>query len=802
MSTCVKKPDVLIETIHGVPVADPYRWLEDRDTPATAAWLGTQRQRFRSYFEKLDDLGPLRTRVKAFLDVESIDQIGMVRDKYFYRKRLVGKQQPVICVMDAETRQERVLFDPRALGPFASAGIFRLSKDARLLAFELKHGGEHSKAIHIADVFTGKVLPDRLGRGLARGMVFRECGNGFYYCHDILRDDVRDSGENHSIYFHRFGSCRSEDELLLTLPRSAGSKLVLGGDDEMLSAAYYRKTADHYRLDFYVSSQERHGVWQCIARDIAAPFNPFFCGRMLLVVSHEGAPNGEIVELNIKNGNRERVIVPQWQSLIRHVAVVKDRAYITYLSGTETVVRIWSLAGEYIGFLPLERGRTWTVLPPHSSQADEVFLSCESFTRPPTLYSLDPSSGSRRLFAQPRVPALSPSIVCRRVSFAAADGTLIWMSLVGPSGTEPRNVPVIMTAYGGFGVSVTPQFSVFVSILLELGFFFALPEIRGGGEQGREWHVAAQGRNRQVAFDDFLAAAEWMCREGITHPDKLAIFGGSNSGLLAGAVVTQRPDLFRAALCVAPLLDMVRYHLFDRAYIWAEEYGTAADAADFHALHSYSPYHRVEETQNYPSVLFVSGDKDTRCNPAHARKMVARLQERAAQQNPVLLDYSPERGHAATMPLDVRIEALTQRIAFICCELGTENHPARCPASLMFRSLGYLLRTEWHLQRYPNRPLQSTLKRFPVADRKPQRPSARLISHAMNIACVLYCKDVKCLQRSVALAMVLREHGFPAEVVIGGQVAPPRFHAWVELQHTVLNDKPYTPQLYRELHRC
>jgi prolyl oligopeptidase len=229
---------------------------------------------------------------------------------------------------------------------------------------------------------------------------------------------------------------------------------------------------------------------------------------------------------------------------------------------------------------------------------------------------------------------------------------------------------MIMTSYGGFGLTLTPQFSIFVSVMLELGFLFALPEIRGGGENGRQWHEAARRRNRQVAFDDFIAAAEWLCARGFTAPDKLAIFGGSNSAILVGAAITQRPDLFRAALCVAPLFDMLRYHLFDRADIWSYEYGTADDPEDFRALNAYSPYHNVRENANYPAVLLVCGDQDTRCNPAHARKMTARLQDRPAQQSSILIDHSAERGHAPTLPLSVRINALTDRIAFLCHELG------------------------------------------------------------------------------------------------------------------------------------
>jgi len=217
---------------------------------------------------------------------------------------------------------------------------------------------------------------------------------------------------------------------------------------------------------------------------------------------------------------------------------------------------------------------------------------------------------------------------------------------------------------------MTPQFSVLVGFLLERGCLFALPNIRGGSEFGAEWHNAAKRRNRQVAFDDFLSAAEWLIRTGRSEPKKLAIFGGSNSGLLVGSAMTQRPELFRAVLCIAPVLDMLRYHLFDDAQLWEEEFGTSADGADFAALVEYSPYHTVKDKTSYPATFMVSGDNDQKCNPLHARKMTARLQAANTSENPVLLDYSSQRGHSPVLPLTDRVEALTDRLAFLCDQLG------------------------------------------------------------------------------------------------------------------------------------
>jgi prolyl oligopeptidase len=229
--------------------------------------------------------------------------------------------------------------------------------------------------------------------------------------------------------------------------------------------------------------------------------------------------------------------------------------------------------------------------------------------------------------------------------------------------------PTIMTSYGGYGLSMTPQFSVFVAFLAERGCLFALPNIRGGSEFGAQWHQAAKRRNRQTAYTDFLCAAEWLVKTGRTTPEKLAIFGGSNSGLLVGAALTQRPDLFRAVVCMVPILDMLRYHLFDNAHLWREEYGTADDPDDFAILASYSPYHRVRQGTAYPATMLVSGDADTNCNPLHARKMTARLQAANVSPYPIVLDYNKFRGHSPVLPFSERVEGLTDRMAFLCDQL-------------------------------------------------------------------------------------------------------------------------------------
>lgn len=325
--------------------------------------------------------------------------------------------------------------------------------------------------------------------------------------------------------------------------------------------------------------------------------------------------------------------------------------------GDAREIRSWTLNGDPVEEIDVPKEGTIQILPQLIATADTFFYTHESFQQPPRIYEY--AAGTRTATAF-NADAQSDEIrTCHveRVSFPSSDGTEIPLTLVALPGTSFHQIqPVIMTGYGGFGAPLTPQYSVLVKIMLELGAIFVVPHIRGGGEFGNSWHEAARGATRQTAVEDFTRAAEWLCLEGITTPKRLAIFGGSNAGLLVAAAMTGKPGLFRAVLSIAPLLDMVRYERFDQAVKWRSEYGSVANAAEFRALLSYSPYHHVRRNIDYPAVLFVTGDSDDRCNPAHVRKMAARLQERAAQHHPVLVDYSVhQREHFVPTRIDIDV---------------------------------------------------------------------------------------------------------------------------------------------------
>ena len=651
------------EVLHGVTVTDPYRWLEDRGSSQTEEWIAGQQSRLAAYFSNLQGVKTLRTRVSQFLNVEVIDQVARAGDLCFYRRRARNQEQACIWVRDMATAQERVLVDPKEQGPFVSARIHRISDGGSLLAYEVKHGGEDTKSIHVVEVGSGRALAEHLETGYARGFAFASEDAGFYYCHEPVG-----ATEDHTIRLHRFGRVVKRDRVVFRMTRTPRSKLVLMSDEFRLGAAYFHDHGSDAVADFYLASRGHDHQWTRVFASKTLPCAPFLKSSRILMMTEEGAPNGRIVELS-KQGIMSRVIVPESESRIQQLSIAGENIYVTYVIRGETVVGVYSLSGQYLE--SLNGNGSIKLFPDYGNRSDTLFYSCESFTEPATIFQYQPETRKSEVWARTSICLDRTRHHIRSINYVSKDGTEIPMTLVMLKDVGSANErPVILTSYGGFGVSMTPQFSVLVEIMLELGAVFAVPNIRGGSEFGKTWHEAARRQKRHVAVDDFISAAEWLCAQRVTSPHKLAIFGGSNSGLLVGAALIQRPDLFRAALCIAPLLDMVRYERFGRARKWETEYGTVTEPDDFRALYTHSPYHHVANDLNYPSTLFVAGDKDDRCDPAHVRKMAARLQDRIAQQNPILVDYSRERGHSPVLPLSVRIEALTRRVAFLCQELN------------------------------------------------------------------------------------------------------------------------------------
>lgn len=663
--------EAVTEILHGVPVTDLYRWLEDQDSPRTRVWIAAQTRYARAYLDPIPERDSIRQRLRELIDVETYDSLQKVGNRYFFRKRLPGQEQPSIYMREGINRPDRILVDPslRGTGPYTAVKPLRVSPDGRLLLYEVKQGGERTGTFELLDVEKQETLPDVLPSGYLRGFAFSPDSTAFYYVHESVGVPMP---TRRAAYKHRFGSNFVEDEEIFFAAEGEHVQLHIVPGKTCLGFLVIR-FGDNICSDFYLWNFESTHDPEPLIRNTRYQFGPLLLNDdRILAITNRDAPNLRIVEVRHAAGaDAEFVdVVPQSDSRIQNWVANDTGILVSYFRRFETVIEIFDLSGTTIGKLMVDKFDTARLLG-SSEDGHEIFFERESFTKPVETCIRQLAASTVTIWARRKVPFDSDGFRHTQVSFPAKDGTEIPMSLVGrPEILNERNHPTIMTSYGGYGVPMTPQFSVFVAFLIERGCLFALPNIRGGSEFGAEWHEAAKRRNRQVAFDDFIDAAEWLIRIGRTEPGKLAIFGGSNSGLLVGAAMTQRPDLFRAVVCMVPMLDMLRYHLFDEAHVWKDEFGSADDPEDFAALLGYSPYHKVRNNTAYPATMLVSGDSDQNCNPLHARKMTARLQAANVSEHPVFLDYSRFRGHSPVLPLSERIEALTDRMAFLCDQLG------------------------------------------------------------------------------------------------------------------------------------
>ncbi len=663
--------EVVTEILHGIPVTDSFRWLEDQDSPRTREWLDAQHEYARFYLDNIPGRDHIGDRIRELVDVETYDSIQKVGRRYFFRKRQPGQEQFCIYFREGTDGPDQLLIDPaeRGTGPYTAVKPLRVSPDGRLLLYEVKEGGERTGTFEIFDIETRAILPEGLPRGYLRGFAFSPDSDSFYYVHEPL---TAERPHYHAAYHHVLGMSFDDDKEIFFAGEDPQLRLQIVAGTAQLGFLMLR-FGDKTLTDFLLWSMDGASDPEPIVQSAEYKFGPLLLqGGRIVAITDRDAVNFRIVEVCLRRNQEPEFVdvAPEKDAMIQNWAVAGEQLFVSYVRKLKTEVDIFGLAGKQLGHLTLEASDTVRFLGSFGD-TDELLFEQESFVHPIQIQSYSPRSRQMNLFATRLVPFNSKEFGHTQVWFTAKDGTHIPMYLVARQDVlDGGSHPTVMTSYGGYGVAMTPQFSIFIAFLMERGCLFALPNIRGGSEFGAKWHEAAKRRNRQVAFDDFLSAAEWLIESKRTRPSKLAIFGGSNSGLLVGAAMTQRPDLFRAVVCMVPLLDMLRYHLFDNAHVWKEEYGTADDPKDFAALLGYSPYHNVRDGTRYPATMIVSGDCDQNCNPLHARKMTARLQATNISEYPVVLDYSRHRGHSPVLPLSERVEALTDRMAFLCDQLN------------------------------------------------------------------------------------------------------------------------------------
>jgi prolyl oligopeptidase len=655
----------VVEIIHGMEVEDPYRWLEDRQLPDTQEWLNKQEHICYEYFSQSRLYGPLKEIVRNTLSVEVVDQAARVGDHVFFRKQAKGQDQAAIWVRFGGETQDRLLIDSASIKPPASVRILRISSCGSLLAYSVRSSGSDAMEIRIIDVKSGVPLPDFVPLSYSRGFEFDMDRRGFYYCSEPV------SGiEDPSIKHHRFGSVSTDDVTVFTIPWSEHRRLALFSDAGSLGAFVTEVAGAEIVQDLYIATETTIPAWKSAYIGVRKRISPFVVQERVFVLDREDARNGRIVELK-GEGESSCIVVPERSYPIKRCSVIQGHFLISYLVDRRTRIERWSVEGKCDETLALPSRGSIEVFSPLSSHSTSLFFSQESYTEAPNLWEINFACGHSLASRQWTVSDERVCATVRECWYTSLDGTRVPVILLEPVDKRASGPqPVILTGYGGFGATETPRFSRFTKLMIELGATIVKPGIRGGSEFGPEWHRSATRTGRQTSIDDFLSCAEWLCSEGISDARHLALMGSSNGGLLVMAAAIQRPDLFRAVLCVGPLLDMVRYERFDHASRWTDEYGTVDNAEEFRALWAYSPYHNVKDLVDYPATLFVSGDADDRCNPAHVRKMSAALQDRQVQSHPIIVDYTQQWGHVPTLSLGERTEALARKVSFLCEQLG------------------------------------------------------------------------------------------------------------------------------------
>jgi prolyl oligopeptidase len=655
------------ELIHGVEIADPYRWLEDQQSSETRTWIDAQNNYSRALLDSWPGRAALKQRLTGLMKIETSDVPTERNGRYFFKRRAADQDQGVLYMRVGEDGKDEVLVDPNPLSPDRniSVDLEDISKDGTLVAYSLRHGGEDENAVHFLDVRTLTELPDQLPKRRYFSFSFKPDRSGLYYSwaeaggprvsyHAMGSDPAKDR--------EFFGSGYGPDKIIGCGLSEDGRYLILH--------VLYGAAAD--RTEIYFQDLQNNGAIRPLVNDIPARFIGDIGGDHVFLQTNWKAPNGRILAADLGNPAREnwREIVPESDAAIESFSLAGGKLLVKYTRNAISQVKVFDANGAHVRDVELPTmgsvngfNARWT--------SKEAFYGFTSFPIPQRIYRYDTDTGKQSIWAETHVPIDGERLEVKQVWYTSKDKTRIPMFLMYRKGTKlDGNNPTLLTGYGGFNLNETPYFSPSAALWAEQGGIFAEPNLRGGGEFGEAWHRAGMLEKKQTVFDDFIAAAEWLVNNHYTQPSKLAIQGGSNGGLLVGAALTQRPDLFQAVVCAYPLLDMLRYHKFLVAKYWVSEYGSADDAAQFQYLYAYSPYQHVKPGTKYPAVLFVTGDGDTRVAPLHARKMTALLQAATSSDRPVLLRYDTEAGHSQGVSITKAIDEGTDMLGFLYWQLG------------------------------------------------------------------------------------------------------------------------------------
>ncbi len=677
--------DDVVDTIHGVKIADPYRWLEDASKPDVQQWMRDEDKLTRDVLAQQPSRAKLQSRLKELLYVDALLPPTKHGQRYFYERRRHDREKMILYVRDGAEGTERVLIDPNTLTKdgTTSLGMWGASNDGKLLGYVLHPNNSDNGVLHVMDVASGKDLPDLIEGTDYSGISWTPNGDGFYYMWLPPRTGKPSDSDRFAAAEARFHKLGSDPKRDVRVHEPAGDSRVFVGANLSKDGHWliYYVAHGESRTDIFFRDQRKpNDTWHPLTSGLDAAYNVAVDRDQFFVHTNEGAPRYRVFRVDPAHPERahwHEIVAERKDVVIEGAGIMGHQLVLTTLHNASSGVEQRAVGdGKLTRTLQLP-GLGSIVAVSGDEDDDDAFFGFTSFTTPLQVLRTSIKNGGVSTWAEVKVPAdLSPYIV-EQVWFPSKDGTQISMFVIRRK-DQPRDgsTPYILNGYGGFNISITAEFHPEIIAWLEAGGGYAVANLRGGGEYGEEWHRAGWRQNKQNVFDDFAAAAQFLSRSRYTRADKLAIYGRSNGGLLVGATMTQHPDLFRAVLCGVPLLDMVRYHLFGGGKTWIPEYGNPDEEKDFAWIYAYSPLQHLRANTKYPALLMLSADADDRVEPLHARKFVAEMQHlqggAARDQRPVLLRVEKNSGHAGADLNRQLVEYWADAYSFLIQQLNSK----------------------------------------------------------------------------------------------------------------------------------
>ncbi len=670
-----RKVDVM-ETLHGVEVPDPYRWLEDLDSAETKEWVQAQNAVTFPYLKALPDRERLQDQLTSLWNYERYGLPTKEGNLYFFTRNEGLQNQGVLYVSQGLDGEPRVLLDPNLLsedGTVSLAGT-SASPDGQYLAYGISSGGSDWREWRVRRVDTTRDLNDRIEWVKFSETSWTADSQGFFYSrYDKPKGDILEEANYfQKIYYHQIGESQQKDRLVYERPdhKNWGLTGVVTDDGRYLIIGVSQGTDERNRIYY----QDLNGSGQVV--ELLDEFDAGYSfvgnqGPLFWFRTDLDAPRGRLIQIDIRRPQKEHwlELVPQVDHTLREASVLNHSFVLSYLRDAHSYIEICELSGKRIRALELPG---IGAVAGFGGKIDdrETFYHFSSYLDPGTIYHYDLKTGESTIHSQSTIKFDAPAYETKQVYYESKDGTRVPMFITCRKGLDLNGKnPTLLYGYGGFNIPLTPQFSVSNAVWIRNGGVYAVANLRGGGEFGEEWHQAGMKANKQNVFDDFIAAAEWLIEMKYTSTAHLGIAGGSNGGLLVGACLTQRPDLFGAALPAVGVLDMLRFHKFTIGWAWVSDYGSPDDPEDFLSLHAYSPYHNIRDGVKYPPTLLTSADHDDRVVPSHSFKFAARLQEAQRGSSPVLIRIATRAGHGSGKPTSMLIEEAADRLAFLARHL-------------------------------------------------------------------------------------------------------------------------------------